>query len=356
MDGYEDHGEDGVAGYGGKLDIRPPYQREFIYKDKQRDAVIDTVLQGFPLGLIYWATKSDGNYELLDGQQRTVSICQYVGNKFAFKFQGHARDFNNLPATTRERILNYELLVYVCDGSHEDKLEWFKTINIAGEELKAQELRNAVYSGPWLTDMKRHFSKTNCPACRLGAKYLSVKEWQRQECVELVLGWLVDRDGRGSIEELMQSRQEAENCAEEWQYFEDVIGWAKKTFPHHRPAMKKVDWGTLYNAHKDDTLDPAALEGEIDRLMKDGDVGKKEGIYRYVLGEGEKWLSLRSFDDSTRQTVYAKQNGVCPLCGKRYALEEMEADHVTPWSEGGKTVESNCQMLCRECNRRKGAR
>lgn len=344
--GYEDNDEAGVVGYGGKLDIRPPYQREFIYKDKQRDAVIETVTKDFPLNVMYWSVRDDDNYEVIDGQQRTISICQYVEGDFAFK----GRYFHNLQSDEKNQILGYKLMIYLCSGTDSEKLEWFKTINIAGEELTDQELRNAVYHGSWVSDAKRYFSKSGCPAYGLASDYMRGTPI-RQDYLETVITWIND----GDIEGYMAEQQHKPNANELWLYFQKVIAWVKATFPKYRKEMKGVAWGDLFNRFGETELDPVKLEVQIAGLMADDDVTKKKGIYYYVLDGAEKHLNIRAFTANQKREAYERQEGVCPFCGENFSIEEMEADHITPWHEGGKTSAENCQMLCRDDNRRKGA-
>lgn len=348
-EGYTDNAEDGVNGYGGKLDIRPPYQREFIYKDKQRDAVINTVTKNFPLNVMYWAVREDGNFEVIDGQQRTISVCQYVNGDFSV----NGLAFHNLPSDKKKQILDYELMIYFCSGTDSEKLEWFKTINIAGEKLTEQELRNAVYSGSWVSDAKRYFSKTGCVAFKIGGDYLSGTA-NRQEYLETAIDWISE----GKIEKYMSDHQHDQNASALWRYFQDVISWVQSTFTVYRREMKGVEWGFLYNKHKDVLYDTTAIEKEIQKLIDDDDVQSVKGIYPYILTRDEKHLNLRSFDDRTKRKIYEKQKGVCPKCGKEkhYELNEMEADHIKPWHEGGKTEENNCQMLCKDHNRRKSGK
>ena len=346
-DGFEDNEEAGVVGYDGKLDIRPPYQREFIYKDKQRDAVINTVQKDFPLNVMYWAVREDDNFEVIDGQQRTISICQYVNGDFSFK----NLYFHNLPDDKQEQILNYKLMVYFCSGTDSEKLDWFRTINIAGEKLTDQELRNAVYSGPWVTDAKRYFSKNGCPAYGIGSDYLKGTAI-RQEYLETAIEWI----SNGTIEDYMSVHQHDPNASALWRYFQDVITWVKATFPTYRKEMKGVDWGTLYNQFHDNIYDAKKLESEVAALMVDEDVTKKSGIYQYVLTRDEKYLNIRAFTDNQKREAYERQKGICVKCGKHFELNEMEADHITPWHEGGKTSAENCQMLCKDDNRRKSGK
>jgi len=353
---FEDNAEAGVIGYGGKLDIRPPYQREFIYKDKQRDAVIDTITKEFPLNVMYWAVREDGNFEVIDGQQRTISICQYVEGDFSVDFSGNKLAFHNLTDDKKEQILNYKLMVYFCSGGDSEKLKWFETINIAGEKLTAQEMKNAVYSGSWVTNAKKYFSKTNCVAYQIGSDYLNGSPI-RQDYLETAIKWISD----GKIEDYMSEHQHDPNASALWRYFQDVISWVEATFPkkynkNRKKFMKGVDWGTLYNQFKDEIYDTENLEKEIAELILDDDVTKKSGIYPFVLTGNEKYLSIRSFTDAMKQKVYEKQKGICVKCGEHFELSEMEADHITPWHEGGKTSAENCQMLCKECNRRKSGK
>ncbi len=345
--GYADNAENGVVGFGGKLDIRPPYQREFIYKDKQREAVIDTLTKGFPLNVMYWAVRPEGGYEVIDGQQRTISICQYVNGDFSFDF----KYFHNLQDDEKEQILDYKLMVYLCSGTDSQKLQWFKTINIAGEKLTEQELRNAVYSGTWVSDAKRYFSKNGCAAYAISNKYVSGAA-NRQEILETAIGWISD----GQIEDYMANHQHDPNANEIWTHFQAVINWVKLTFPLYRKEMKGIAWGELYKEFSAQMFDTAALESEISALMIDDDVSKKSGIYPYVLTRKEKHLNIRAFTDSMRRETYERQQGICPHCKKAFAIELMEADHITPWHAGGKTSSENCQMLCRECNRRKSGK
>ncbi|MBC7987454.1 MAG: DUF262 domain-containing protein [Sphingomonadaceae bacterium] len=355
IDAYEDKGERGVTGYGGRLDIRPAYQREFIYKETQRNAVIDTVRRDYPLNTMYWAAAGDG-FELMDGQQRTISVCQYVNGDFSVEIDGSPRYFANLTAERKQQILDYELSVYVCDGTDQEKLDWFKVINIAGEKLTDQELRNAIYTGPWLADAKKWFSKTGAPAVQEGRDKLVSGSPIRQEILETALDWYSD----GKIEGYMSAHQHDEDAQELWQYWQAVFDWVKRVFPNEDSAraklMKGLPWGRFYNQHKDDQLNAAELERRIVELIDDDEVDNKKGIYAYLLTGNEKSLNLRAFDEKTRQKRYAAQQGICPACKKPFAIDEMEADHIIPWHDGGKTVLENCQLLCRMDNRTKGGK
>ncbi|MEJ7623165.1 MAG: DUF262 domain-containing protein [Pyrinomonadaceae bacterium] len=347
-EGFKDNAEAGVVGYGGRLDIRPPYQREFIYKDKQRDAVIETIKKDFPLNVMYWAVRDDGDYEVIDGQQRTISICQFVEGDYSIG--GLA--IHNLQQDKRDQILDYKLMVYLCSGADSEKLEWFRTINIAGEKLTDQELRNAVYSGPWVTDAKRYFSKHGCPAYGIASDYVSGSPI-RQEFLETAIDWISE----GKIEDYMSKHQHDPNALALWSYFESVITWVRGTFTVKRTKfMKGVDWGELYNKYKDVVYDHKAIEAETAKLIQDDDVEKKKGIYPYILTRDERFLGIRQFSESVKQKVYELQEGICKKCGKHFDLSAMEADHITPWHEGGKTIQENCQMLCKDDNRRKSGK
>ena len=355
VDGYVDSAELGVKGYGGRLNIRPAFQREFVYNPQQRDAVVRTVRHGFPLNIMYWVPNESGGFEMLDGQQRTISICQYVNGDYSIDHQ----TFANLTKDEQRAILDYRLMVYVCEGTEREKLDWFDVVNTAGEKLTAQERRNAIYAGPWLNEAKKYFSKTGCPAVQKGEKYLNGSAI-RQQILETVLGWIADRDG-GEIEDYMSAHQHDVDCADLWKYFEDVVEWVGATFPVVRvKLMKGLPWGIYYNQHGKKRFDAAALEKRIAQLLRDdediGDITNQRGIYEYVLDGDERHLSIRKFSDKMARTAYERQKGVCPKCGKKYEIEQMQADHITPWSKGGRTIAENCQMLCADCNRRKGGR
>lgn len=345
--GYQDTEENGVVGYDMRLDIRPPYQREFIYKDKQREAVIDTLTKGFPLNVMYWAVRDDGGYEVIDGQQRTISICQFVEGDFSFR----NRYFHNLQQDEQDQVLDYSLMVYLCSGTDSEKLEWFKTINIAGEELTEQELRNAVYHGLWVADAKKYFSKSNCAAYGLGGDYLSGVPI-RQDFLETTIKWISD----DQIEQYMAKQQHEPTANELWLYFQGVINWVKATFPNYRKEMKGIQWGFLYNKFKAGKFDPKKLEKRVAELMQDEDVTYKKGIYEYLLTGDEKHLNIRAFSDNQKREAYEKQKGICVKCSKHFQFGEMEADHIKPWREGGKTSAENCQMLCQDDNRRKSSK
>ena len=345
--GYTNNDEEGVIWYGGNLNIRPKYQREFVYKDKQRDAVIETIRKDFPLNVMYWVKNEDGTFEVMDGQQRTISFCEYIDGKFSL----NNLYFHNLTDTEKEQILNYKLMIYFCEGNDKEKLDWFKIINIAGEKLTDQELRNAIYTGTWLSDAKRYFSKTNCAAYWIASDYL-IGTPIRQDYLETAISWISNEE----IEQYMAENQHNPNANELWLYFQSVISWIKVVFPNYRKEMKGVSFWFLYNEFKDKKIDSVKLEKEITKLMQDEDVTKKSGIYAYVLTRNEKYLNIRAFTDKQKREAYEKQQGICVKCKDQFELEEMEADHIKPRHEGGKTIAENCQMLCKQCNRTKSGK
>ncbi len=350
VDGYQDNDEAGVVGYGGRLDIRPPYQREFCYDDNQQQAVMDTVTNGFPLNTMYWVVRDDGRYEVLDGQQRTISICRYVNGSFSHNM----RYFTNLQPDEKEKILNYDLQVYFCEGSESEKMSWFKTINIAGERLTNQEIRNAVFAGSWTAEAKKIFSKSNCAGKLLSDKYVNANPI-RQELLETALSWFVGKDDKLICKYMGQHQNDA-NANELWVYFQFVIAWVKAMFIVYRKEMKGIDWGSLYNQYHENSYDPAQLEDEICSLIENEEVTNHKGIYYYLFDRKESHLSLREFDEKMKRKAYEQQGGICPLCKKRFEFSEMEGDHIIPWSKGGKTVMENLQMLCRLCNNAKSDR
>lgn len=346
---YLDEGEAGVRGYSDRLDIRPPYQREFIYDEKKRNEVIRTIKKGFPLNVMYWVKTDDDSYEIMDGQQRTISFCQYVEGDFSLDDMA----FHNLTETEKNEILDYKCMVYICEGTDKEKLDWFRIINIAGEELTAQELRNAVYAGPWVTDARSKFSKTGCVAYKMAEKYMKGSTI-RQDYLETAISWAADADGvqgNDPISAYMSIHQHDPNANQIWMYFRRVIEWVDTVFPIYRREMKGLPWGLLYNAHKDDVLDPDELEARIVELILDKEVQKKKGIWQYLLTGDERHLSLRAFDDDTKRAKYEEQKGICPMCKGHFEYEQMDGDHIIQWAKGGKTVPENCQMLCIKCNR-----
>jgi HNH endonuclease domain-containing protein len=358
--GYINNDDQGIRGYNGLLDIRPPYQREFIYNEQEQQAVITTVLNGYPLNIMYWVKRNEDAecpYEVMDGQQRTLSLCEYVAGKFAYDYM----NFFNLPADVQKKILNYELTIYVCEGEESEKLEWFKTINIAGKPLNEQEIRNAVYAGPFVSDAKRYFSKTNCAAYRLGKDLVNGSPI-RQDFFKKALEWMADHETRKgkpqSAVGYMSVHQHDLNAMPIWTYFQTVLRWAMDTFnmKKFKKIMKGLDWACFYDEYHEKALDIRAIEIQISELMGDDEIQKPQGIIPYVLTGSERYLDLRVFSDKIKLAVWEKQNHKCAICGKELDYEFMEGDHIIPWCDGGRTTIENCQMLCRNCNRTKGGR
>ena len=348
--GYKDSQQAGVVAYDGKLDVRPAYQREFIYKDDKRDAVIDTIKKGFPLNVMYWVKTKSGDFEMLDGQQRTISFCSYINGDYSINYQF----FHNLTKTEQDQILDYKLMIYICEGNAKEQLDWFRVINIAGEKLTNQELRNAIYTGEWLTDAKKYFSKNGCAAFQIGKDYLNGTPI-RQDFLEKALSWKASEEGK-VIEEYMGEHQHDVNANELWLYYNSVISWIKVLFSVYRKEMKGIEWGLLFNKYHKKSFDSKKLEKRILELIEDDEVTSPKGIYEYLFDGEEKHLNLRTFDDKTKRKVYEKQKGFCAICKKHFEIDGMEADHINPWHSGGKTVIENCQMLCTTCNRKKGGK
>ena len=367
FNGFVNNEEEGVYTYiriDGELiktDIRPPYQREFVYSDDKRNKVIETLSRNLPLGVIYLAKNSDGTMEVIDGQQRIMSICKYLNGDFSVN--GIA-DFLNEKTFDCElykntaiykQIMSYNnLLAYIVEGDDDEKLDWFRTINISGEKLTDQELLNANYTGEWLCSAKRKFSKTNCVAYRKGNKLVNGSPI-RQDYLETALSWI--SGGKENIQKYMGDNYQKENAEPLWKYFVEVIEWVEKTFTY-RKEMKGIDWGKLYREYGKVEYNVAELEEKVKALMADDDVNSKKGIYEYVLSncskDKERHLSIRKFSDKDKRTAYERQNGICPICGIHHEIDEMEGDHIIPWSKGGKTTIDNLQMLCKKCNREKG--
>lgn len=360
--GYQDDGDGGVVGYDHRLCIRPPFQREFVYKDKQRDAVIETVRKGYPLNVMYWSKTGPDTYDVLDGQQRTISVAQYVNGDFPIKVNGNDKFFHNLTDTERRQILDYELTIYVCDGTEEEKLEWFKIINIAGEVLTPQELLNATYTGTWLADAKLYFSRRNCVAGQMADGYIKGNPI-RQDYLEKALSWIADRDGLASGQLYMAMHQHDADANDLWIYFQTVINWAQRLFLKRKGVTDVQEWGILYNKYGQKAYNSNTLTQDAKQLLMDDDVTKKAGVVPYLLSErtkhDEKYLSIRAFTEAQKMRAYERQGHKCPFCQAEgieteYAFEDMQGDHIVPWSKGGRTVDDNLQMLCRKCNNDKG--
>ncbi len=357
FDGFVDDGEDGVFAYGGKLTIRPPYQREFVYDLKKQENVIHTILKGYPLNTMYWVKTGEDTFEVLDGQQRTLSAMQFLSHKLQITLDGKTFYNDSLPDDLYNRLMDYELMVYICEGDESEKLAWFEVVNTGGVVLNSQELRNSVYTGSWLSDAKRHFSKRNCAAKGLSDKYIKADPI-RQELLEKALIGITEYQGLKDITTYMADHRSDGDADELWQYFQDVIGWVQKIFPKYYSDMKSVDWCHLYNKYSQNTYNSTTLGDEVKKLHEDREVQKPSGIYEYLLCKDTdpfagKLLNLRTFDDDDKMLVYEKQNHECAMCKRIFAYVDMAGDHIKPWSKGGKTELSNLQMLCKDCNSKK---
>jgi 5-methylcytosine-specific restriction endonuclease McrA len=363
----------GLFGLSGRLTIQPEYQRNYIYADGKRDvAVIDSLLKGYPLGLIYFNKLENGRLEILDGQQRVTSFGRFITGKFAITDEnGMQQYFSGLAKDKQEKILNSALLVYECEGTESEIKEWFRTINIVGVPLNNQELLNAVYSGLFVTLGKEEFSNTQNANAQKWSAYVSGAV-NRQDFWERALEWT--SGGRDDIGEYMSRHRFDTNINEVKTYFNTVIDWASSVFLEVESEMRGLEWGRLYREHHDKSFNPKELAEKVHELYGDPYVKNRKGIWEYVLGGSKdaKLLDVRVFDDATKKATYASQtnaaeaDGVsnCPLCAlgpdanrsKVWALIEMDADHVAAWSKGGKTSADNCQMLCKTHNRAKGNR
>ena len=362
VNGYANSDEDGVVGYNGNLNIRPAYQREFVYNEVQQKAVINTIMKGFPLNTMYWVKNDDGSYELLDGQQRTMSICEFVEGNFSINLDDNiTKYFHNLTDAEQQKIMDYELTIYFCEGNENERLDWFRTINIAGEKLTNQELLNINYIGSWLSDAKRKFSKTNCVAYKLGNKFVKGSPI-RQDYLETALKWI----SCGNICEYMSQHQKYPNANELWLYYQKVINWVITTFgldtspKNYRKEMLGLNWGDLYNKYNENNYDAAKNEAKVNELMSNEEITDKKGVYEYILsGEDENVackLSKRTFNNSDKRTAYERQKGICPITGEYLPYEEMQADHIIPWWKGGTTTLDNLQMVSKSANARKSGK
>jgi 5-methylcytosine-specific restriction endonuclease McrA len=361
----------GLFGLSGKLTIQPEYQRNYIYASdggKREIAVIESILKGYPLGVIYFNKVSDDNFEVLDGQQRITSFGRFVTNKFAIKDEnGMEQYFNGFASDKQNIILKTKLLVYECEGTESEIKEWFKTINIAGVPLNDQELFNAVYSGPFVTLCKEEFSNSQNANIQKWSAYITGSA-NRQDFLECALNWV----SKGSIGEYMSRHRNDRNINELKTYFNSVIDWVSSVFIEVESEMKGLEWGRLYAEYHNKAYSPAKVSAAVKKLYGDPYIKNRKGIFEYILGGAvdTKLLEVRVFDDATKNAVYAKQTkeaekkqaSNCPLCAighdanksKIWKLSEMDADHVNAWSKGGVTATKNCQMLCKTHNRAKG--
>ncbi|MCZ2338696.1 MAG: DUF262 domain-containing protein [Chitinophagales bacterium] len=363
----------GLFGLSGKLTIQPEYQRNYIYASeggKREVAVIESILKGYPIGLIYFNKVNPDNFEVLDGQQRITSLGRFVTNKFAIKDEnGNEQLFGGFALDKKNKILNTKLLIYECEGTESEIKEWFRTINIAGVPLNSQELLNAVYSGPFVTLGKEEFSNSKNSNIQKWSAYISGSA-NRQDFLERALQWV----SKENVSEYMSRHRFDNNITELKDYFNSVIDWVSTVFTDVESEMKGIEWGRLYETYRKKPYNSKTVSAEVKRLYADPYVKSRKGIFEYVLGGSTdtKLLEVRVFDDATKKSVYAKQTEVaekkgvsnCSLCAighdsnktKIWKLTEMDADHVTAWSKGGATDIKNCEMLCKTHNRAKGNR
>ena len=387
VDGFDEDTKTGrVRAFSGRLNVRPAYQREFIYENEAQQAVIDTVMKGYPLNVMYWAKSpenSDSEYEVMDGQQRILSICKYhdVQQVYPVLENGKKKNltFEEFDDRQTEQFMNYPLTVYICDGTEAEKLAWFRTINIAGVKLTDQEMRNAIFTSPWVTDAKKYFSSVKGEGFLSeghvsnghsygdytdaigGANSEKEKAVCRQYLLETVLSWATDRHNRENnltgrnridIDEYMRLNRKKPNAVELWRYYEDVMEWVKTTFSTYNPIMKQVNWGSLYNEFHDRTV--ADADRKAARILESGkEISNPKEAYHAVLADDMKWINARAFSETDRSWAYGRQKGICPYCHKQFEMKQMHGDHIVPWSKGGKTDRENLQMLCTECNIKK---
>lgn len=362
----------GLFGLSGKLTIQPEYQRNYIYAEgggKREQAVIHSLLKGYPLGLIYFNTVGEDTFEVLDGQQRITSIGRFVTNKFAIVDNGNPKNFHSLAADQQERIRQSKLLIYECEGTETEIKQWFETINIAGVPLNQQELLNAIYSGPFVTKAKEEFSNSQNANIQKWSAYVKGSA-NRQDYLERALDWV----SKGSVGSYMSAHRNDSNVDELKSYFNAVIDWVSTVFTDVMPEMKGLEWGRLYEQHHGKSYDPKETSDAVNKLAADDEVTNRRGIFEYVLGGSTdtKLLNVRVFDEKVKKATYAKQTQAaqatgesnCPFCAighdanknRIYQFKEMDADHVSAWSKAGDSTAKNCQMLCVTHNRAKGNR
>ena len=362
----------GLFGLGGKLTIQPEYQRNYIYADgggKKEAAVIESLLKGYPLGLIYFNKVANDKFEVLDGQQRITSIGRFVTNKFAIMDNGNPKNFDSLPIDQQAKIRDSKLLIYECQGTQTEIKQWFETINIAGVPLNPQELLNAIYSGPFVTLAKADFSNSQNANIQMWSAYVKGSA-NRQEFLDRALDWV----SKGDIGGYMSAHRNDTSINELKTYFNTVIDWVSTVFTDVLPEMRGLEWGRLYEEYHGTSYDPKKISGDVKRLAADPYISKRKGIFEFLLGGSTdaKLLEVRVFDTPAKRATYAMQTQTadgkgesnCPLCAighdtnksRIYKLEEMDADHVAAWSKGGGSSSANCQMLCVTHNRAKGNR
>lgn len=368
---YNEYEGKGLFGLAGKLTIQPEYQRNYIYADGKKDvAVIQSLLKGYPIGLIYFTKVSEDKFEILDGQQRITSIGRFLTGKFPIMGQdGVPHYFDGLAEDLKGKILNTKLTIYICSGTESEIKAWFKTINIAGVPLNEQELSNAIHSGPFVTKAKEEFSNSQNANIQKWSTYIS-GDVLRQDFLRTALKWV----SRGNIDDYMSRHRYDDNINELKIYFNSVIDWISSIFEDTDKTMRGLEWGELYEKYHRQAYDSKTVSQKVRELLADEAVTDRKGIYEYVLGgcHDTRLLNIRLFDERTKKRVYlkqteqAKKTGLsnCPLCvmaggvdkGRIWKQTEMDADHVSAWSKGGATDEENCQMLCKTHNRVKGNR
>lgn len=369
---YNEFEGKGLFGLSGKLTIQPEYQRNYIYAEgggKREQAVIESLLKGYPLGLIYFNKVAEDGFEVLDGQQRITSIGRFVTNKFAIMDDGNPKNFDSLPADQKARIREAKLLIYECEGTETEIKQWFKTINIAGVPLNEQELLNAIYSGPFVTLAKAEFSNSQNANIQKWSAYIKGSA-NRQDFLERALDWV----SKGDIGGYMSSHRTRGDISELKNYFNSVIDWVSSVFSDVEKEMQGLEWGRLYEQYRSTPFDPGKLSAEVKRLYADPYVKNRRGVFEYILGgcQDPKFLDIRVFDEATKNSVYstqtaaaeAKNKSNCPHCAMGHAANqakvwrrnEMDADHVSAWSKGGASTAANCEMLCITHNRAKGNR
>ena len=360
----------GLFGLAGKLTIQPEYQRNYIYAEEGREAaVIESVLKGYPIGLIYFNKVGNNKFEVLDGQQRITSLGRFIADKFALKDENGMQYFGTMAKDKKDKILETKLLIYECEGTESQIKEWFKTINIAGVPLKPQELLNAIYSGPFVTLAKEEFSNSQNANTQKWSAYISGIV-NRQDFLEQALDWV----SKGNIDDYMSRHRKDTNIKELKTYFNSVIDWISSVFINVEKEMRGLEWGRLYEAHHKKSYDPKKISAEVRKLYADPYIKNRKGVFEYILGGSvdTKLLNVRVFDEATKKAVYATQTAMakkkkisnCPLCAvghdanknKIWLFSEMDADHVSAWSKGGATDAKNCEMLCKTHNRAKGNR
>lgn len=366
---YNEYEGKGLFGWGGKLTIQPEYQRNYIYADGKKDvAVIDSLLKGYPLGLIYFVKVAEDKYEVLDGQQRITSVGRFITSKFAIKDEnGMEQYFDGLSKDKQEIILNSKLTIYICEGEETEIKEWFKTINIAGVPLNAQELLNSIYSGTFVTKAREEFSNPQNANIQKWSAYIR-GDVNRQDYLETALNWV----SKGNIDGYMSYHRQDEDIKELKVYFNSVIDWINSVFIDVIPAMKGLEWGELYEKYHKNSYNPQEVSNKLKELINDPFVHDNKGICEFILGgcQDTKLLNIRMFDEQTKKAKYNEQTkeanekniSNCPLCAignntnknRIWEIKEMEADHVSAWSNGGTTDINNCQMLCVTHNRAKG--